>query len=496
MKSKPLLTRILTVLATLCGLYLLLLIPETPNPVDAPENSAARHGAFAWNQDAYWQSLEVAFREVRQSDCKGAEQQVGSRLREARALLQLLTAEDLEPEAPEFAEIERVLFETAPAVAGCGVVLSEYVRFVSDMRAAVKRQSEQWDMGSDASKRTLYRLLYGARGALEEIMIQAPAGSVPPLITGADEPSQTPSVEARGVRIHSGDILVSRGGAPTSALIARGSDYPGNFSHVALVYVDPSSHEARIIESHIERGVAVSTAREYLEDKKLRVMVLRLRSDLQQARDDPMLPHKAAEYAHKTASAGHIPYDFEMDYRDHRKIFCSEVASAAYERFGLRLWAGISRISSPGLRRWLSGFGVRHFETQEPSDLEYDPQLRVVAEWRDPGTLRKARLDNAATEVMLEGAEQGEDIAFQWYLLPVARLIKAYSVALNLLGRVGPVPEGMTATTALRTMGYESAHEAIVRRLAEKAEHFRQERSYEPPYWELVRLAREVKRGN
>jgi hypothetical protein len=224
-------------------------------------------------------------------------------------------------------------------------------------------------------------------------------------------------------------------------------------------------------------------------------MVLRLRPDLRQVREDPMLPHKAAEYAHKTASAGHIPYDFEMDYRDHRKLFCSEVASAAYERFGLRLWAGISRISSPGLRRWLSGFGVRHFETQEPSDLEYDPQLRVVAEWRDPGTLRKARLDNAATEVMLEGAEQGEDIACQWYLLPVARLIKAYSVALNLLGRVGPVPEGMTATTALRTMGYESAHEAIVRRLAVKAEHFRQERGYEPPYWELVRLAREVKRG-
>src|ERR1043166_4780287 len=30
-------------------------------------------------------------------------------------------------------------------------------------------------------------------------------------------------------------MLVSRGGAPTSALIARGSDYAGSFSHLACV---------------------------------------------------------------------------------------------------------------------------------------------------------------------------------------------------------------------------------------------------------------------
>jgi len=36
------------------------------------------------------------------------------------------------------------------------------------------------------------------------------------------------------------------------------------------------------------------------------------------------------------------------------------------------LWSGILHISSPGLRKWLAAFGVRHFETQEPSDLEYD----------------------------------------------------------------------------------------------------------------------------
>lgn len=485
---------IIAVLGALCLLYLLLLIPDGQPPVDPPGTAGAQEGPFAWNQDAYWEVLEGAFRQARESDCSTAEREVASRLRKARQFLQRLEGRQLGPDSPEFAEIERSMFETASTVAACGAGLSEYLRFVSEMRGAVKRQSEGWDMDAEVSKTTLYRLLYGARGAIEEIMIQAPPGSVPPLLAGTDEPSTAPSAETRSVRIHSGDILLSRGGAPTSALIARGNDYPGNFSHVALVYVDPASREARIIESHIEKGVAVSTVREYLEDKKLRVMVLRLRSDLPQVRDEPMMAHKAAEYAYRTASAGHIPYDFEMDYKDHRKLFCSEVASAAYERFGIRLWAGISRISSPGLRRWLRAFGVRHFETQEPSDLEYDPQLRVVAEWRDPETLRKDRFDNAATEVMLEGAEKGEEITYPWYLLPVARLLKACSVALNLFNVVGPVPEGMTATTALRTMGYEEAHRAIAGRLAGRAGDFRRERGYEPPYWELVRLAREAKK--
>jgi hypothetical protein len=324
-------------------------------------------------------------------------------------------------------------------------------------------------------------------------MLQSPKDAFPVLVKKSDAPSQTPAADVRNVKIHSGDILVSRGGAPTSALIARGNDYPGNFSHIAFVYVDPGTHEAKIVESHIEIGVVVSTVEEYLKDKKLRVMLLRPRADLPQIMKDPMLPHKAAEFAYKRANEEHIPYDFAMDYKDHSKLFCSEVASAAYEQFGVHLWAGISRISSPGLRRWLSSFGVRHFETQEPSDLEYDPQLTVVAEWRDQATLKKDHYDNAVTEVMLEGAEKGDELSYQWYLLPLARTVKGYSVIMNLFGRTGPVPEGMSATAALRTQYYDKRHGAIKERLSLKADQFKADHGYAPPYWQLVKLARKAK---
>src|SRR5438034_8361217 len=127
------------------------------------------------------------------------------------------------------------------------------------------------------------------------------------------------------------------------------------------------------------------------------------------------------------ARSGRIGYDFEMDYTDASRLFCSEVASSVYRELGVTLWTGLSTISGAGLRRWLASFGVRHFETQEPSDLEYDPQLVVVAEWRDAATLRKDHIDDAVIDAMLEGAEAGDVLSYAWYRLPVGRLAKAYS---------------------------------------------------------------------
>jgi hypothetical protein len=488
--------RILIVLAGVALLYASLLIPEREASLPSISSGRVEKQPFAWNQDDYWISLEAKYRDAQRAGCRGSETVITSQLGKANLLLRQIAEKRLAPDSPEFSRLEQMMFEIGPEVAGCKKKTTEYIQFITDLRKVVKGQSEHWDMNSDAARITLYRLLYGGRTAAEEIMIQAPAGSLPGLIRGTDEPSQTPSVEIRGVRIHSGDILVSRGGAPTSALIARGNDYPGNFSHIALVYVDPKTHKASIIESHIEIGVVISTVEQYLKDKKLRVMLLRPRANLPQIIKNPMLPHKAAEFSYKRASEGHIPYDFEMDYKDHSKLFCSEVASEAYEKYGINLWAGISHISSPGLRRWLAGFGVRHFETQEPSDLEYDPQLVVVAEWRDPETLRKDRMDNAVTEVMLEGAEEGDDLSYKWYLLPLARLVKAYSVILNTFGKAGPIPEGMSATAALRTEDYGEKHKAIEERLAAKAGQYKKKHGYEAPYWALVSMAREVKKGD
>ena len=469
--------------------YLLLLIPD-PDPV-LP--AGTNQTPFAWNRDAYWASLETQFKDARAVGCDSLAGGIDSALLKAIRLIDEISAERRAPDDPKFGLLETNLLQLAPMIGACSKRLPDFARLFNRVRVAVKNQSKHWDMNSVEARQTTYRLIYGGRAALEELMLQAPDKAWPPIVDGGDEPSQTPSVEILGVALHSGDILVSRGGAPTSALIARGNDFPGNFSHVALVHADEKSRGLSVIEAHIERGVVVSSLADYLADKKLRVMALRLRADLPLLLSDPQLPHKVASWALQEAKSRHIPYDFEMNYHDHAKQFCSEVASAAYERVGIRLWMGISHLSSRGITTWLSAFGAKFFETQEPSDLEYDPQLSVVAEWRDPGVLFQDHADNAVIDVMLEGADAGEQLGYPRLMLPFARLAKGYSLAMNVFGRAGLIPEGMSATAALRHKAFSRRHAAIKARLLVLADGFKRRNGYAAPYWELVKLARKAK---
>ncbi|HRY73404.1 MAG TPA: hypothetical protein P5165_09285, partial [Spirochaetia bacterium] len=76
------------------------------------------------------------------------------------------------------------------------------------------------------------------------------------------------------------------------------------------------------------------------------------------------------------------------------------------------------------------------------------------AEWRDRAALLKAHVDDAVTDVMLAAANPGEPLPYSHLRLPPARLAKAYSFVLNMAGKFGPIPEGMSATTALRVAEY------------------------------------------
>jgi hypothetical protein len=482
-KASPRLKRILRWSgAALLGLYALLLIPDS-EPVPPPP---AARSPFAWNQDARWKALEAQFAAAR----GGNREELRAALARAAMLVTRLAGPPLAAADPVLDEVEEAVFSLGARVAASPQDLAAYVALVGSVRDAVKDQSIRWDMGAPATRHRLYRLLYGGRAAVEEALSQAPVGTVPALTPGRDEASGTPSAVVQGVRLHSGDILLSRGDAPTSALIARGNDFPGNFSHVALVHVDPASSKVSVIEAHIQLGVAIATMDEYLADRKLRILALRPRADLPALVKDPMLPHRAAAGSLENARSRHVPYDFSMDFKDRSRLFCSEVASAAYEEVGVRLWMGLSTISSPGLLSWLSAFGVRNSLTEEPSDLEYDPQLRVVAEWRDPETLLQDRLDNAVIDAMLEGAERGERLGYNPFMLPALRVMKGWSVLLNLVGGVGPVPEGMSATGALKLDRFRTRHAALKASLLSRVQDFKSRNGYSPPYWELVKLAR------
>lgn len=470
-------------IGAIAAAFLLLSIPAGEPAVPA---APAHAQGFVWNRDALWRSLEDDYVSARAAGCDRDATRAATRaFKRLDADLGSLFTHALAPGAAALDSLETHFFALAPAVAACpgDGQLPAYVERYARMREGIKRQSRRWDMNDVTTRRRLYRALYGGRAAVEEVMLQHPDSGAA-LLLGTNEPSATPAATLQGVEVHSGDILVSRGGYPTSALIARGNDYPGNFSHIGLVHVDTATHAVSVIEAHIERGVAITTGEGYLADKKLRIMVLRPRADLPQLAANPMLPHRAATAALDRARREHIPYDFAMDYADPSALFCSEVASWVYREAGVNLWMGISTISAPGLRHWLASFGVRHFETQEPSDLEYDPQLVVVAEWRDPQALFNDHVDNATIDAMLERAERGERLGYAWYKLAPARIAKAF-------GRLGPVPEGMSAAAALRNSFFSGRERVLAAHVVEQSLVFTRERGYVPPYWTLLDLARE-----
>ncbi|MCU0357651.1 MAG: hypothetical protein MUE95_08725 [Cyclobacteriaceae bacterium] len=466
-------------------IYLLLLIPDR-NP--APFH-AAPSNPFAWNMDDHWQELETIFQQARSLDSERLDSLLKQSSAEANYVLASVQRDSVVSyDDARYEDLLKHFFVMASLHAAARE--SDWiVSYYNAVRDQVKKHSHHWDLNDEAQRATLYRLLYGLRAGMEEVLLQADTINFNPVQLVTNEPSSTPSAILQGIRVHSGDLLVSRGGAEVSAFISRGNDYPGNFSHVALLYVDADTRKPYFIEAHIEKGVAIATAEEYLKDKKLRFMVLRPRADLPALQQHPELPHAAAALALQEANQRHIPYDFKMNFHDTTAMFCSEVGSYAYGKKGIQLWQSTSTISAQGTVNWLNAFGVENFITQMPSDLEYDPQLSIVAEWCDPQTLMKDHIDNAVMDALLERANEGLEIGYNHWLLPLARIVKGFSLIQNALGKPGIIPEGMSATRGLKNNDFVALYNTVRKKTEAEIENFIRENGYRPPYWQLVAIA-------
>ncbi len=479
--------------AVAVGLLITLFIPDSgPEPAPIPDSHP-----FRWDRAELFAKLEEDFQASRSSTLEATREIFDGLEQDGLRAIEEIERGGSSVPVEALARLESIQFELAAHAAAHAPLLPRAHGFIQEARFTVMRTARAWPLDRAEVHAAVYRVIYGGRSAIEEALAQTGSAVLPALVHLEDIPSSTPWTEVAGVRVHSGDILLSRGGAPTSALIARGNDFPGVFSHAALVHVARETGEATVIEALIERGAVLSTAEEYLEAKRLRILLLRPRPGLDALELDPLAPHEAASVMLARVREGEVRYDFPMDWEDPEKLFCSEVPYHAYRAVGIDLWAVQSEMSEPGLMRWLASLGVRHFTTLVPSDLEYDPRLGAVAEWRDVSTLRQHRFDNVILDVLLEGADRGDRLGYAWYYLPVARMVKGWSVAQAILGGVPKIPTGMSAPTALRVDALSHRiHPALRASIEGKAAAFLDEKGYEAPYWVLFEMAREALEEN
>jgi len=224
--------------------------------------------------------------------------------------------------------------------------------------------------------------------------------------TSADAAS-TPAAPS-AFELKSGDLLLSRGNAFSSAMIARIGDEDSQFSHLSILYID--SHGKKfVIEAHPDSGVLATPWEKYVSDGKIRVAVFR--------HPDSRLAQFAGETAMKMLEdwkKDHpkkpiIPYDLAMDLSDSEKQFCSEVISVVYMRAAEQLGMGkyvvpyfltsFKKIQetaeAQGQRSLLTAMHMTSDETFAPADIEVDPRFDLVAEWRDFSQTESARFMDA-----------------------------------------------------------------------------------------------------
>jgi hypothetical protein len=198
--------------------------------------------------------------------------------------------------------------------------------------------------------------------------------------------------------LKSGDVILSRGNAFTSAAIASLGEFDTQFSHVSLVYKD-KNEKFWTIESHIEIGSIVRPLESHIKDNNFRTMILRF--------DDAEIAAKAAEYAFQkvkkaSETIGNINYDFGFDMDESKNLFCSEVVSWSFEKASegvIKIPLVRNRIQ---LRKptFVQSLGITAEESFIPADLEIDPRFKIIAEWRDANRINDSHEKDAILQAM------------------------------------------------------------------------------------------------
>lgn len=199
--------------------------------------------------------------------------------------------------------------------------------------------------------------------------------------------------------LKSGDVILSRGGAYSSAAIARIGENDFQFSHLSFVYRNPLENDKMYTtEAHIEIGSVTAPFEDHLNEKNSRSVVFRY-SDINQA-------HEASEYMYKRVKARsetgkNIEYDFSMNYKDDSKLFCSEIISSGFHhvlpkedyipKFKSNFTAGIIPfLNNIGVN--VNSENVKTMDVFSPGDIQFDPRFDLVMEWRNPKKMEESRV--------------------------------------------------------------------------------------------------------
>lgn len=296
------------------------------------------------------------------------------------------------------------------------------------------------------------------------------------------------------LRIRSGDVLISRGNAYTSAAISRMGQEEAQFSHLSLIYIDaPVGTEVTVeqalqdqrvqtIEAHIEVGSFTRTFAKYVLDGNARVLLFR-----------PLIP---AEKSHQASQSifryvtnyqktqmnnakrtqlsvdDNPPYDFKMDGSNKNQIYCSEIVSLAFKAVGLQLPTYPTRLRHNDLTKKMQITADTVFA---PADLEVDPHFIQLAEWRDIRKLASLLRKDVVLSSMFDWMEE-KKYTFQFNIVDTLKAQTAWKVRQLGLGFFEEkFPKNMNTSIIGMTFVLDRVGQTLEQKLQELDENRRQE---------------------
>lgn len=210
--------------------------------------------------------------------------------------------------------------------------------------------------------------------------------------------------------LSSGDVILSRGNAYSSAAIARIGEDDAQFSHLSFVFKDGDG-KLHTSEAHIEVGNVVAPIKKHIDQKNARTVVFRYK-DVPVAHKASKCIYEKIDY-HQNEKEKNIKYDFSMDYKDDSQLFCSEVVYAGFQcvskdidvpRYKTKFSKGqIPFLNSLGIK--IDKDNIDEFDTFGPGDIEFDSDFEIVAEWRNPAKIRDSRVKDAILTKIFEWME-------------------------------------------------------------------------------------------
>jgi hypothetical protein len=204
--------------------------------------------------------------------------------------------------------------------------------------------------------------------------------------------------------LKSGDVILTRGNAYTSAAIASLGEFDTQFSHMSLVYID-ANKKIWTVEAHIEVGSFVRPIEDHIKDNNFRTMIFRFDDEKLAAKAAEMMFIKVRDASKKT---GNILYDFGFDMKENNSLFCSEIVSygfslASDNKLQIPLYTSRLMLRKPS---FVKNLGITKDESFIPADVEVDPRFQIIAEWRDAARVQDNHEKDAILHAMFEWADE------------------------------------------------------------------------------------------